>query len=124
MASCHNHIFRQFLLGLADVRPHLALRSSGFGRDLQILCLEGIVRLAESRHGLVAAAAPSALLDAKGVNRDSAGFRRDDQVEREDAILLSALDDVAALNKDVMVRDRKSTRLNSSHLGSSYAVFC
>src|SRR5262245_65217108 len=25
---------------------------------------------------------------------------------------------------DALVRDRKSTRLNSSHLGISYAVFC
>src|SRR5262245_62734844 len=26
--------------------------------------------------------------------------------------------------RDVQVQDRKSTRLNSSHLGISYAVFC
>src|SRR5262245_748525 len=29
-----------------------------------------------------------------------------------------------ALVEDDTVRDRKSTRLNSSHLGISYAVFC
>src|SRR5437899_3955000 len=33
---------------------------------------------------------------------------------------LSTQDDVSAS----LVRDRKSTRLNSSHLGISYAVFC
>src|SRR5262245_64368453 len=31
---------------------------------------------------------------------------------------------VAAGNKGKSGRDRKSTRLNSSHLGISYAVFC
>src|SRR5437899_9451728 len=33
------------------------------------------------------------------------------------------LDHVQAFNYD-LERDRKSTRLNSSHLGISYAVFC
>src|SRR5262245_62992626 len=31
---------------------------------------------------------------------------------------------VMALEKSITPRDRKSTRLNSSHLGISYAVFC
>src|SRR5262245_63140351 len=38
-----------------------------------------------------------------------------------------AVEPLAALGKQVAegaVRDRKSTRLNSSHLGISYAVFC
>src|SRR5205814_4280978 len=30
----------------------------------------------------------------------------------------------AARERELAVRDRKSTRLNSSHLGISYAVFC
>src|SRR5262245_64545619 len=30
----------------------------------------------------------------------------------------------ARLTRALVVGDRKSTRLNSSHLGSSYAVFC
>src|SRR5256885_10513548 len=32
--------------------------------------------------------------------------------------------DVSALGRRLRVRDRKSTRLNSSHLVISYAVFC
>src|SRR5438045_7022943 len=32
--------------------------------------------------------------------------------------------DVAEVRTQVRRRDRKSTRLNSSHLGISYAVFC
>src|SRR5262245_63982686 len=32
--------------------------------------------------------------------------------------------DLALLDRIVLVEDRKSTRLNSSHLGISYAVFC
>src|SRR5262249_13410250 len=98
------HIHRQFLLSLADVYPHIALRSPGLGSDLQILRRERIVRRAESSHSFIAATTPSALLDAESVNRDSARFRRDDQVEREGAILLTAFDDVARLNKDVLVR--------------------
>src|ERR1039458_10784353 len=31
---------------------------------------------------------------------------------------------VAAINGGTLTADRKSTRLNSSHLGISYAVFC
>src|SRR5262245_64070135 len=41
--------------------------------------------------------------------------------QRLDGRVLEALDDAAALGALV---DRKSTRLNSSHLGISYAVFC
>src|SRR5205814_6820768 len=37
--------------------------------------------------------------------------------------ILRPINDVAPLNQ-VLERDRKSTRLNSSHLGISYAVFC
>src|SRR5258705_8048894 len=33
-------------------------------------------------------------------------------------------DDISVLMSDATRRDRKSTRLNSSHLGISYAVFC
>src|SRR5690606_39727309 len=33
-------------------------------------------------------------------------------------------DEVTALQRDEMFKDRKSTRLNSSHVKISYAVFC
>src|SRR5690606_41581232 len=34
------------------------------------------------------------------------------------------VDDLGALDVDVDLQDRKSTRLNSSHVKISYAVFC
>ena len=37
---------------------------------------------------------------------------------------LSELDEIVLLSSDSRVGDRKSTRLNSSHLVISYAVFC
>src|SRR5438045_6348915 len=54
------------------------------------------------------------------------------ETERPGAVYLAVPEDVdeaavdpglAPLRRNV-VRDRKSTRLNSSHLGISYAVFC
>src|SRR3712207_7409785 len=38
--------------------------------------------------------------------------------------LISAFDSVLSLKQAVNARDRKSTRLNSSHANISYAVFC
>src|SRR5437899_7066116 len=35
-----------------------------------------------------------------------------------------AVGSASRAQRDAYVRDRKSTRLNSSHLGISYAVFC
>src|SRR5205814_9595138 len=37
---------------------------------------------------------------------------------------LLAGDDLAGMRDQISEQDRKSTRLNSSHLGISYAVFC
>src|SRR5262245_64239326 len=34
------------------------------------------------------------------------------------------LGELTSLDETTLTRDRKSTRLNSSHLGISYAVFC
>src|SRR3712207_7032022 len=47
-------------------------------------------------------------------------------VEREHQIAREALDQSLALVQETLVleRDRKSTRLNSSHANISYAVFC
>src|SRR2546426_2957570 len=61
-------------------------------------------------------------------------FRSDDlrhHVERHKAIWICAREQVLALDRDLAAmeeafaeEDRKSTRLNSSHLVISYAVFC
>src|SRR5437899_8815385 len=53
---------------------------------------------------------PAGVLEAAGAHR------RTDQAVR--------VGQRAALGRDRTVLDRKSTRLNSSHLGISYAVFC
>src|SRR5205814_10219273 len=53
------------------------------------------------------------------------------QLRLEEPVLRAALSKAAAerrgalkLQPELVARDRKSTRLNSSHLGISYAVFC
>src|SRR5262245_63960635 len=53
---------------------------------------------------------------------DPGALRRDDHPL---ALLEPRLPDLGErLRVDLLRRDRKSTRLNSSHLGISYAVFC
>src|ERR1035441_1103535 len=44
--------------------------------------------------------------------------------DKNGATAVSTSRNSAAVPKDMCGRDRKSTRLNSSHLGISYAVFC
>src|SRR5262245_62354219 len=48
---------------------------------------------------------------------------RDEMRQEDRAPLLAALDQFDEIFA-VLKEDRKSTRLNSSHLGISYAVFC
>src|SRR5262245_64217891 len=52
---------------------------------------------------------------------DGRGIRRD---RRERRAFRAVRRDQPEVEPDVRDRDRKSTRLNSSHLGISYAVFC
>src|SRR5258705_5455834 len=47
-----------------------------------------------------------------------------DQFERAGNIRTGPLFGIGQIEKELSARDRKSTRLNSSHLGISYAVFC
>src|SRR5262245_8161309 len=47
-----------------------------------------------------------------------------EEFSRRDPILLFPAIVTAAMFMGVVLLDRKSTRLNSSHLGISYAVFC
>src|SRR5256885_12213679 len=51
-------------------------------------------------------------------------MHRIDVVFHQAAIRITQCAEEPALAMDVLVKDRKSTRLNSSHLVISYAVFC
>src|SRR5262245_64636231 len=73
--------------------------------------------------------------DCSGAHRDLHSFptRRSSDLptqERADMVAISAFGGervVAAVREELRIlerQDRKSTRLNSSHLGISYAVFC
>src|SRR5207249_11980434 len=64
-------------------------------------------------------------LRAVQVDVDDAGLRREAGRVARDAVVepqTDADDDVGVLDRTV--QDRKSTRLNSSHVSISYAVFC
>src|SRR3712207_7865860 len=82
---------------------------------------------------------PYTTLFRSAVGQEPAAVRRLDPGLRDDAgavvrsdLGLVGLDqgvergriDVALLDEDALERDRKSTRLNSSHANISYAVFC
>src|SRR5205814_10174926 len=44
--------------------------------------------------------------------------------EKSKSLRIAVFNAAAAINATTVIQDRKSTRLNSSHLGNSYAVFC
>src|SRR5262245_64347455 len=55
---------------------------------------------------------------------DLVGLERDPVVLLDEQHELQRRDRIEQAARDEPRRDRKSTRLNSSHLGISYAVFC
>src|SRR5690554_7057552 len=55
---------------------------------------------------------------------DQAQLPEDRLRDREPGSRIAALPDVDVGREEVDVTDRKSTRLNSSHVRISYAVFC
>src|SRR5205814_4780194 len=61
-----------------------------------------------------------------GTQYRSAIFYADAQQKRIADAYIAQLDKARAFRRPIVTRveDRKSTRLNSSHLGISYAVFC
>src|SRR5262245_44002904 len=64
---------------------------------------------------------------ALGAGHDQIGpeVRLDEEREVGLPVVEEALDEARRIeNHELMDQDRKSTRLNSSHLGISYAVFC
>src|ERR1039458_9354760 len=77
------------------------------------------------------AGAVTAQLQRANTRGGTGGFAHDNQeFEVEAGRFLGKVDDLRQVvvgvyqSKPVYLRDRKSTRLNSSHLGISYAVFC
>src|SRR5690242_21599104 len=50
--------------------------------------------------------------------------RRDDEADRDAACEIGTLRELLLVAESHLVEDRKSTRLNSSHMSISYAVFC
>src|SRR5690348_17543987 len=52
------------------------------------------------------------------------GFARDNTARRERTDLIALVEEVLVLTDKDLSKDRKSTRLNSSHPSISYAVFC
>src|SRR5437899_5437557 len=63
----------------------------------------------------------------KVIREANVGAHEDAIADRDSSVYRCEILDlavVADLNIRVDVEDRKSTRLNSSHLGISYAVFC
>src|ERR1039458_10445281 len=52
------------------------------------------------------------------------GYHQTSGIRAERAFDRGGLDGVVLGGRGAVRRDRKSTRLNSSHLGISYAVFC
>src|SRR2546430_10655814 len=56
----------------------------------------------------------------------SVGYSRETDVERmyRDARVITIYEGTSEVQRMIIARDRKSTRLNSSHSQISYAVFC
>src|SRR5205807_4371396 len=104
---CLLSFFRLSVL-LPDLHSFPTRRSSDLSRVVTRL---GLVLVSPRRHPAVRSTRPRTFLHARRRNRAPARrahTRRDDH----------------ALGRDRRQQDRKSTRLNSSHLVISYAVFC
>src|SRR5207253_7690092 len=56
--------------------------------------------------------------------QEPARVRRRDEPAAQDGVRAQAADPRGAIRPRAVRRDRKSTRLNSSHVAISYAVFC
>src|SRR3712207_7459653 len=66
-------------------------------------------------------------LGVAGVTRELlelAGYAVQTAADADEALRVLGRDSVDLLVTDVVLPDRKSTRLNSSHANISYAVFC
>src|SRR5438477_7770605 len=104
----------------AAAAPRLTSLSHGGGCGCKIA--PGM--LADLLKGSAPAAAPFAQLL---VGLESADDAAVDQLSEHQALVLAQLIHggiVGALQTDQQLRDRKSTRLNSSHMSISYAVVC
>src|SRR5262249_28723475 len=72
---------------------------------LQAVAGEDVAVVAERLRILAAALRPAPLLDAERPDGDPPGLRLDQHVQRDGAVLLAALDDVAGLDEDLLAGD-------------------
>src|SRR5207249_9196554 len=117
----------------AEVREQTAIFEQAQIRFLQVTDLVG-AQVAQSREAVLRAKeridlTRPALYDDKG-QLTGATFRsirlNFERIRGAEGRPLEVLDSIRGLNDmlEAYVQDRKSTRLNSSHVSISYAVFC
>src|SRR5690554_7636181 len=103
-------------LGLAVISlPTLAQVAPDAGQSLQSIDQAPLQLPSTESIELNLPDTPSTDMSVSGPNLQVNGFSLSGNLAIDSAELLSLLDDL---------RDRKSTRLNSSHVRISYAVFC
>src|SRR5439155_26233584 len=104
------------LRGVDDLK--IFVRQARAWTDADTVKAEGLAQELEQHAGRPSAQVRAA--EALGLDAGVRAF-----VAREGAAIASALDRAAqALTANPAGQDRKSTRLNSSHVAISYAVFC
>src|SRR5699024_11790364 len=76
------------------------------------------------RSGYIAAGAVGRLVDPRGRSRSTENIKVPESLRfLRDSMVATALS-MVLMYLDRLLPDRKSTRLNSSHVSISYAVFC
>src|SRR5947199_9162290 len=110
------------VLGGSLMRPEVEAVMAMAGRhfvsipDLEVAAGKRIVEMLKLPEGYGATVTSGA---AAAMQSGLAGILTGDNPK-----FIEQLPDLTGLKSEVIIQDRKSTRLNSSHLGISYAVFC
>src|SRR5262245_14413799 len=113
--ECHGKIFKPKGFSAEGRAPAVALAPD---RGETAASIEKYAAHFASR-GLVAM-----VIDYRGWGK-SGGFPQTvDEVKTDDRLRFSQMTARVRIRRKRLIPDRKSTRLNSSHLGISYAVFC
>src|SRR5262245_19975377 len=83
-----------------------------------------LARALASEPAIILADEPTGALDTKTADEIMRIFQQLNDEQHMTIVLVTHEPDIALHAKRLVRLDRKSTRLNSSHLGISYAVFC